>query len=281
MARSCFERGVATTGSSVAPSAHAQWGHACLAYTPRMSGHSKWSTIKRAKGATDARRAAQFTKVSREITIATRISGPDPASNPRLRLAIDKGRGLNMPNDNIKRAIERAAGLGQSDAYEEIVYEGYGPGGVAVLVEAATDNRNRTASEVRSLFTKSGGALASSGAVAWQFETRGVIECLGTFEEVGEAAIEAGAADVEAEEGVVFVYSDPHDIHSVQGALEVAGVRIKSAESGVVAKSTVEVSADDARKNLKLIDALEELDDVQRVTANFEVPPEVFAEIAG
>ena len=130
-----------------------------------MSGHSKWSTIKRAKGATDAKRAAQFTKVSREITIAARISGPDPAANPRLRLAIDKGRGLNMPNDNIKRAIERAAGLGQSDAYEEIVYEGYGPGGVAVLVEAATDNRNRTASEVRSLFTKSGGALASSGAV--------------------------------------------------------------------------------------------------------------------
>jgi len=246
-----------------------------------MSGHSKWSTIKRAKGATDAKRAAQFTKVSREITIAARISGPDPASNPRLRLAIDKGRGLNMPNDNIKRAIERAAGLGQSDAYEEIVYEGYGPGGVAVLVEAATDNRNRTASEVRSLFTKSGGALASSGAVAWQFEARGVIECLGSFESVGEAAIEAGAADVEADEGAVFVYSDPQEIHSVQASLEAAGITVKSAESGIVAKSTVEVSADDARKNFKLIDALEELDDVQRVTANFEVPPEVFAEIAG
>jgi YebC/PmpR family DNA-binding regulatory protein len=238
-----------------------------------MSGHSKWSTIKRAKGATDAKRAAQFTKVSREITIAARISGPDPAANPRLRLAIDKGRGLNMPNDNIKRAIERAAGLGQSDAYEEIVYEGYGPGGVAVLVEAATDNRNRTASEVRSLFTKSGGALASSGAVAWQFEARGVIECIGSFE--------AGATDVEADEGTVFVYSDPQEIHAVQGALEAAGIKVKSAESGIVAKSTVEVSADDARKNFKLIDALEELDDVQRVTANFEVPPEVFAEIAG
>ena len=154
-----------------------------------MSGHSKWSTIKRAKGATDAKRAAQFTKVSREITIAARISGPDPASNPRLRLAVDKGRSLNMPNDNIKRAIERAAGLGQSDAYEEITYEGYGPGGVAVLVEAATDNRNRTASDVRSLFTKAGGSLASSGAVAWQFEARGVIECSGALATVGEAAM--------------------------------------------------------------------------------------------
>ena len=150
-----------------------------------------------------------------------------------------------------------------------------------MLVEAATDNRNRTASEVRSLFTKSGGALASSGAVAWQFEARGVIECIGSFEAVGEAAIEAGAADVEADEGSIFVYSDPHEIHSVQGALEAAGIKVKSAESGIIAKSTVEVSADDARKNFKLIDALEELDDVQRVTANFEVPPEVFAEIAG
>ena len=246
-----------------------------------MSGHSKWSTIKRAKGATDAKRAAQFTKVSREITIAARISGPDPASNPRLRLAIDKARGLNMPNDNIKRAIERASGLGQSDSYEEIVYEGYGPGGVAVLVEAATDNRNRTASDVRSLFTKAGGSLASSGAVAWQFEARGVIECAGSLDVVGEAAIEAGAADVEADGEIVYVYSDPNEIHAVHGALQSAGVAVKSAESGIVAKSTVEVSADDARKNLKLIDALEELDDVQRVTANFDLPPEVLAEIAG
>ncbi|MBU6256531.1 MAG: YebC/PmpR family DNA-binding transcriptional regulator [bacterium] len=246
-----------------------------------MSGHSKWSTIKRAKGATDAKRAAQFTKVSREITIAARIGGPDPASNPRLRLAIDKGRGLNMPNDNIKRAIERAAGLGQSEAYEEITYEGYGPGGVAVLVEAATDNRNRTASEVRSLFTKAGGALASSGAVAWQFEARGVIECSGKFDAVGEAAIEAGAADVEADGEGVLVYAEPHEVHAVRAALEAAGVAVNAAEIGIVAKSTVEISADDARKTLKLIDALEELDDVQRVTANFEVPPEVFAEIAG
>jgi YebC/PmpR family DNA-binding regulatory protein len=281
MARCYFGRGAATTDCSDGPNLQPQGEGPRLAYTPRMSGHSKWSTIKRAKGATDAKRAAQFTKVSREITIAARISGPDPAANPRLRLAIEKGRGLNMPNDNIKRAIERAAGLSQSDAYEEIVYEGYGPGGVAVLVEAATDNRNRTASEVRSLFTKSGGALASSGAVAWQFEARGVIECVGALDSVGEAAIEAGAADVEADGGSVIVYSDPQEIHAVRSSLEAAGVTVTSAESGIIAKSTVEVSADDARKNLKLIDALEELDDVQRVTANFEVPPEVFAEIAG
>jgi transcriptional/translational regulatory protein YebC/TACO1 len=161
-----------------------------------------------------------------------------------------------MPNDNIKRAIERASGLGQTDAYEEITYEGYGPGGVAVLVEAATDNRNRTASEVRSLFTKAGGSLASSGAVAWQFEARGIIECGGDFAKVGEAAIEAGADDVDE-----------------------AGVSVKSAEASIVAKSTIDVNADDARKNMKLIDALEELDDVQRVTANFELSSELFAEL--
>jgi YebC/PmpR family DNA-binding regulatory protein len=246
-----------------------------------MSGHSKWSTIKRAKGATDAKRAAQFTKVSREIMIAAKIGGADAAANPRLRLAVDKARGLNMPNDNIKRAIERATGLGQTDAYEEITYEGYGPGGVAVLVEAATDNRNRTASEVRSLFTKAGGALSSSGAVAWQFEARGVIECLGELGGVGEAAIEAGADDVDEDEGVVYVYADPAQLDHVRAGLEAAGVRVRHSEASVVAKSTVEVSAEDARKNLKLIDALEDLDDVQRVTANFEVPPEVFAELAG
>ena len=244
-----------------------------------MSGHSKWSTIKRQKGANDAKRAAQFTKVAREITIAARIGGADPGANPRLRLAIDKGRGLNMPNDNIKRAIERAAGLGQNEAYEEISYEGYGPGGVAVLVEAATDNRNRTASEVRSLFTKSGGSLASSGAVAWQFESRGVIECGGTLAAVGEAAIEAGADDVDEDAGSVYVYAEPSKLDEVRAGLEKAGVTVKSAEASIVAKSTIDVSADDARKNLKLIDALEDLDDVQRVTANFEVPPEVFAEL--
>ena len=244
-----------------------------------MSGHSKWSTIKRAKGATDAKRAAQFTKVSREITIAARIGGPDAASNPRLRLAIEKGRSLNMPNDNIKRAIDRASGLGQSDAYEEITYEGYGPGGVAVLVEAATDNRNRTASEVRSLFTKAGGSLASSGAVAWQFEARGIIECGGDFAKVGDAAIEAGAVDVDEADGSVFVYTDPAALEAVRAGLEGAGVSVKSAEASIVAKSTIDVSADDAQKNMKLVDALEELDDVQRVTANFELSSELYAEL--
>jgi YebC/PmpR family DNA-binding regulatory protein len=158
-----------------------------------MAGHNKWSKIKRLKAVLDSKRGKIFSRYAKEIAVAVRLGGADAAMNPRLRTAIQAARAENMPNDNIKRAIERAAGLGQSDAYEEIVYEGYGPGGVAVLVEAATDNRNRTASEVRSLFTKSGGALASSGAVAWQFEARGVIECIGSFEAVGEAAIEGAA----------------------------------------------------------------------------------------
>ncbi len=165
-----------------------------------MSGHSKWSTIKRQKGANDAKRGAMFTKVAREIMVAARAGGGDPDANYRLRLAMDKGRTINMPADNIKRAIERATASGEGDAFEEIVYEGYGPGGVAIIVEAATDNRNRTAAEVRSIFTKAGGQLAGSGAVAWQFEQRGLITVASEGvdrDEVALAAIDAGAADVD------------------------------------------------------------------------------------
>jgi len=188
---------------------------------PAMSGHSKWSTIKRQKGVNDSKRSAMFTKVAREIMVAARAGGGDPDANYRLRLAIDKGRSINMPADNIKRTIEKATGAGADVEYEEIVYEGYGPGGVAVLVEAATDNRNRTAAEVRSIFTKSGGQLAGSGAVAWQFEVRGLITVArdgADLDEVALAAIDAGAADVDTETDPIEIYTEPADLEAEQGA---------------------------------------------------------------
>lgn len=250
-----------------------------------MSGHSKWSTIKRQKGANDAKRGAIFTKVAREIMVAARSGGGDPDANYRLRLAVDKARGVNMPMDNIKRAIERATGAGEGEQFEEIVYEGYGPGGVAILVEAATDNRNRTASDVRSMFTKAGGQLAGSGAVAWQFEPRGVITVPVDGrdpDEVALAAIDAGAADVDTSDpDRVEVYTDPADLESVRKALEAGRVPVESAENAMFAKSTVEVDANRARQNLRLVELLEDLDDVQRVTANFDIPEELFAEVAG
>jgi YebC/PmpR family DNA-binding regulatory protein len=252
-----------------------------------MSGHSKWSTIKRQKGANDAKRGALFTKVTREIMIAARQGGGDPDANYRLRLAVDKARRppINMPSDNIKRAIERATGGGEAETFEEIVYEGYGPGGVAILVEAQTDNRNRTASEVRSLFTKAGGQLAGSGAVAWQFEPRGVITIPADGHDADElalTAIDAGADDVDTSgDEVVEVYTSPHDLEQVRQALDAAGVAVDSAESTMVAKNTVEVDEQRARQNLRLVESLEDLDDVQRVTANFDIPEELFAEVAG
>jgi YebC/PmpR family DNA-binding regulatory protein len=252
-----------------------------------MSGHSKWSTIKRQKGANDAKRGALFTKVTREIMIAARQGGGDPDANYRLRLAVDKARRppINMPADNIKRAIDRATGGGEAETFEEIVYEGYGPGGVAILVEAQTDNRNRTASDVRSLFTKAGGQLAGSGAVAWQFEPRGVITIPADGHDADElalTAIDAGADDVDTSGAeVVEVYTSPHDLEQVRQALDAAGVAVESAESTMVAKNTVEVDEQRARQNLRLVESLEDLDDVQRVTANFDIPEELFAEVAG
>jgi YebC/PmpR family DNA-binding regulatory protein len=250
-----------------------------------MSGHSKWSTIKRQKGANDAKRGALFTKVAREISVAARQGGGDPDANYRLRLAIEKARAVNMPADNIKRTIDKATGGGEGEQFEEIVYEGYGPGGVAVLVEAATDNRNRTAAEVRSIFTKTGGQLAGSGAVAWQFEPRGYISVRRDgidADEVALAAIDAGAEDVDTDEGEeIAVYTSPGDLEAVRKALEGAGVPVESAESTMVAKNTVELDSGKARQALRLVELLEELDDVQRVSANFEIPDDVFAEVAG
>ena len=250
-----------------------------------MSGHSKWSTIKRQKGANDAKRGALFTKVAREISVAARLGGGDPDANYRLRLAIEKARSVNMPADNIKRTIEKATGGGDGEQFEEIVYEGYGPGGVAVLVEAQTDNRNRTAAEVRSMFTKSGGQLAGSGAVAWQFEPRGLITVARGIldaDEVTLAAIDAGAEDVDTDDDeAIEIYTAPTELEAVRSALEGAGVPVDSAESAMIAKQTVELDAARARQALRLVEQLEELEDVSRVTANFDIPEELFAEVAG
>lgn len=250
-----------------------------------MSGHSKWSTIKRQKGVTDAKRGALFTKVAREISVAARQGGGDPDANYRLRLAVEKARAVNMPADNIKRTIDKATGGGEAEQFEEIVYEGYGPGGVAVLVEAQTDNRNRTAAEVRSMFSKSGGQLAGSGAVAWQFEPRGLISVVRAgidADEVALTAIDAGAQDVDTEDNqVIEIYTLPGDLESVRKALELAGIAVDSAETTMVARQTVDLESSKARQALRLVELLEDLDDVQRVTANFEIPEDVFAEVAG
>ncbi|HEY0444153.1 MAG TPA: YebC/PmpR family DNA-binding transcriptional regulator, partial [Candidatus Limnocylindrales bacterium] len=208
-----------------------------------------------------------------------------PDANYRLRLAIEKARSVNMPSDNIKRTIDKATGGGEADQFEEIVYEGYGPGGVAVLVEAQTDNRNRTAGEVRSIFTKAGGQLAGSGAVAWQFEPRGLISVPRDgldADEVALTAIDAGATDVDTEdEDAIAIYTDPAQLEAVRRGLEAAGIAIDSAESAMVAKQTVGLDSSKARQALRLVELLEDLEDVQRVTANFDIPEDVFAEVAG
>jgi YebC/PmpR family DNA-binding regulatory protein len=249
-----------------------------------MSGHSKWSTIKRQKGVNDSKRSAMFTKVAREIAVAARAGGGDPDANYRLRLAMDKARSINMPAENIKRAIEKATGGGEDVQYEEIVYEGYGPGGVAVLVEAATDNRNRTAAEVRSIFAKTGGQLAGSGAVAWQFEASGLITVPrdgSDPDEVALAAIDAGAVDVDTDSDPIEIYTQPADLEGVRTALEAAGVNVDGAESAMLAKQPVSLETDQVRKAMRMVDLLEDLDDVQRVTTNVDIPEEVLAELAG
>jgi YebC/PmpR family DNA-binding regulatory protein len=248
-----------------------------------MSGHSKWSQIKRQKGANDARRGAVFTKMGREISVAARAGGPDPEANYRLRLAVDKARAVNMPAENIKRAIERATGGDKADAFEEIVYEGYGPGGVAILVETATDNRNRTAADVRSIFAKAGGQLAGAGSVAWQFEPRGLVSVGRDGEEadtVALLAIDAGAVDVDTDADPIEIVTQPGDLETVRLALEQAGVKIETAELTMQAKALVPVEVAQARQNLRLIETLEDHDDVQRVTANFDLPDEILAEAA-
>jgi YebC/PmpR family DNA-binding regulatory protein len=248
-----------------------------------MSGHSKWSQIKRQKGANDAKRGAVFTKIGREISIAAREGGGDPDANFRLRLIMDKARAANMPADNIKRAIDKAVGGSAADQYEEITYEGYGPGGVAILVETATDNKNRTAADVRSVFAKAGGQLAGGGSVAWQFEPRGVIAITRDgrdADDIALAAIDAGADDVDTEGDPLEIVTSPGSLEAVRKSLESAGMPIESAEIAMQAKTPIDVEVNVANQNLRLIENLEDLDDVQRVTANFNLPAEVLAEAA-
>jgi YebC/PmpR family DNA-binding regulatory protein len=242
-----------------------------------VSGHSKWSTIKHKKGAADAKRGKLFTKLSKAIIVAAKEGGPDPAANLSLQNAVEKAKSYSMPKDTIERAIARGAGTdADAAAYETIVYEGYGPDGVAVLVEALTDNRNRTASDVRHTFAKHGGNLGTTGAVAWLFERRGVV--LVDAESVDEdeltlAAAEGGADDVELDGTVFQVSSAPESLSAVRDAIEAAGIGVQSAELTMIPKTTVEVAEEAAAKKLiRLIEELEDNDDVQDVSANFDIP---------
>ena len=243
-----------------------------------MSGHSKWSTIKRAKGIADDRRGQLFTKLGREISVAAREGGADPESNSRLRLAIERARDSNMPKDNIERAIKRATGDGEGAVLQEITYEGYGPGGTAILVEALTDNRNRTVADVRNVFSRGGGNLGETGSVAWQFEMRGLI-ILKTDgadpEELALAAMDTGADDVRLEDGAVELYTAPDALSAVRKALDEAQTPVASAEITKVPKSTIPLDGGKAKQVLRLLDSLDELDDVRRVSSNADFPDEV------
>ena len=250
-----------------------------------MSGHSKWSTIKHKKGAADAKRGQLFTKLSKAIIVAAKEGGPDPAGNLSLQNAIEKAKSYSMPKDTIERAIARGAGTdADAAAYETIVYEGYGPEGVAVLVEALTDNRNRTASDVRHLFTKHGGNLGTTGAVAWLFERRGLVLVEGDGvdeDELTLAAAEGGADDVERDGSVFQVSSAPEALAAVREAIESAGITIASAELTMVPKTTVAIEDEgSAKKLIRLIEALEDNDDVQDVSANFDIPEQVLEAVA-
>ena len=238
-----------------------------------MAGHSKWSNIKHRKGKEDARRGQLFTKLARQITIAAREGGGDPQSNFRLRLAIDRARGSNMPYDNIERAIKRGTGELEGDRLEEVIYEGYGPAGMAVMLEALTDNRYRTASDLRHLFSKHGGNLGESGCVAWMFEKKGRLVIDKEAASVDEEAlmleaIESGAEDIEVEDNYIEIITAPGDFQAVKESLEASGYVFDDAEVTMIPTNTVEVPADKAAQAIRLLEALEDLDDIQQVYAN-------------
>jgi len=248
-----------------------------------MSGHSKWSTIKRKKGAADAKRGKIFTKLIREIATAAKMGGGHPDANPRLRLAIDKGRSANMPKDNIQRAIQKGIGGGEDTAYEEVIYEGYGPGGTAVLLEALTDNRKRTVSEVRHVFSKNGGNLGSTGCVAYLFEKKGIISIAkeGTdLDALLEAALDAGALDVPESEESLEVVTAPSEFDAVKAALLDAGFEVSSAAVRMEPTTSVSLEGRDAESMLRLADALDDLDDIQAVYANFDISDQAMANFA-
>lgn len=240
-----------------------------------MSGHSKWSTIKRKKAATDAARGKVFTRLTREIIAAARAGGGDPAGNARLRTAIQAAKAGNMPNANIDRAIKRGTGELEGAAYEEIALEGYGPGGVALYIEVLTDNRNRTVADVRHLLTRHGGSMGEAGSVAWMFTPKGSLAVAAagrTEEQLMELAANAGAEDLTVEEEAASVVTPPAELFAVKESLEAAGLAVESAQLVRIPQSTVHLEGRDAEQLLKLLDALEEHDDVQHVSANFDIP---------
>jgi YebC/PmpR family DNA-binding regulatory protein len=249
-----------------------------------MGGHSHWSQVKRHKGISDAKRGQIFTKLGREIMIAAREGGGDPEMNPRLRLALLKGRENNMPADTVDRAIKRGTGqLEDAKQLIDVTFEGYGPGGVAILVDVLADNRNRAVSNLRSAFSRGGGSLGESGCVAWQFESKGLILIEASDsdpEEIALMAIDAGAEDVEVEDKRVEVHTAPENLEKVRRALEEMGVAVASAELSMLPKSTISLDDKQAVQVLRLLDNLEELDDVQRVYSNGDFPDEVLVEYA-
>ncbi|MFZ1489753.1 MAG: YebC/PmpR family DNA-binding transcriptional regulator [Ilumatobacteraceae bacterium] len=249
-----------------------------------MSGHSKWATIKHKKGAADKARGKLFAKVARQIEVAARAGGGDVQSNATLRTMVQKAKAAQMTNDAIDRAIKRGTGEDSGESYEAITYEGYAPGGVALLIDVLTDNRNRTGAEIRNVFAKLGGSMAEPGAVGWQFSRRGVLlvpEAVGE-DELMLAALEAGADDVSRDGDSWRVTSEPSDVYDVKSSLEAAGIEVLSAESTMVPSTTIEVTdAGDARKILRIMDALEDNDDVQDVFANFDIAEALMDEVVG
>jgi YebC/PmpR family DNA-binding regulatory protein len=242
-----------------------------------MSGHNKWSTIKHKKGAADAKRGKMFSKLIKEITIAARMGGGDIEGNPRLRTAVMTARAANMPKDNIERAIKRGTGEIEGVNYEEITYEGYGPGGVAVLVEALTDNKNRTVAEVRHIFDKYSGNLGESGCVAWMFDKKGMIVIPNSGideDEVMELALDAGAQDVKSESDTYEITTDPGDFERVRKAIETKGWKAELAEVTMIPQNTVKLEGKKAEQMLKMMDALDDNEDLQKVHANFDISEE-------
>ncbi len=249
-----------------------------------MAGHSKWKQIKHYKAATDAKRGALFTKLIREITMAAKIGGGDPSGNPRLRLAIDTARSNSMPKENIERAVKKGTGELEGVDYREVTYEGYGPGGVALLIDAVTDNPTRTVAEVRSKMSRLGGNLGTPNSVAWMFEKKGQIYVdASTVDEDGlmEAALDAGAEDIQREDDRFLVATNPSDFHVVQEALKGKGIQVVEAELAMVPKNTVQIGGKDGDSLLKLLETLEDLDDVQKVWANFDMDVSEMARTEG
>jgi len=248
-----------------------------------MAGHSKWSSIKHKKGAADAKRGQRFTKLAKAITIAAREGGGDPDGNPALATAIQKAKADSMPKANIERAIARGTGEGSdAEIVERIQFEGYGPGGAAILVDALTDNRNRTSAEVRHAFTKHGGSLGEPGSVAWMFETHGVVVVDGESHSEDDliVAIDAGASDVVEEDGKLRVLAEPSDLTAVKETIEAEGITIESVGLEVIPKNTVEIGEDEAGTLIKLLEAIEDQDDVNDVHANFDISEEVLEKLA-